>query len=72
MDAPSFAKLTIDVGERQVCSRTFGLSMQPWLLALMESAGWLLNRLHALSRCCVRQGFANHSLDLFRHHQLSA
>ena len=69
---PSFAKRMIDAGERQVCSRTFGLSMQPWLLALMESAGWLLNRLHALSRCCVRQGFANHSLDLFRHHQLSA
>ncbi len=69
MDAPSFAKRMIDAGERQVCSRTFGLSMQPWLLALMESAGWLLNRLHALSRCCVRQGFANHSLDLFRHHQ---
>jgi hypothetical protein len=42
------------------------------LLALMESAGWLLNRLHALSWCCVRKGFANHSLDLYRHHQLIA
>jgi hypothetical protein len=42
------------------------------LLALMESADWLLNRLHALRECCVRQGFANHGLDLFRHHRMSA
>jgi hypothetical protein len=42
------------------------------LLALMESAGWLLNRLHALSECCVRQGFASHGLDLFRHHRMCA
>jgi hypothetical protein len=42
------------------------------LLALMESAGWLLNRLHALRECCVRQGFASHGLDLFRHHRMCA
>lgn len=67
---PFFAKRTIDASEGQVCSRTFGLWMQLLLLALMESAGWLLDRLHALIECCVRQGFANHSLDLYRHQQL--
>jgi hypothetical protein len=42
------------------------------LLALMESADRLLNRLHALCECCVRQGFANHGLDPFRHHRMYA
>ncbi len=38
-----------------------GLSMDDYvcgisLLALMGSAGWLLNRLHALGECCVGHG----------------